>query len=109
MFAIIRRYRTTSTEEVVSKIEAEFLPIIRNAPGLVAYYVVDEGQNVQSSISIFEDQEFAEYSNKLAAAWVRQHPYVLPETPDIASGEVLLYTTASGAAHAGRSVAPLSL
>jgi hypothetical protein len=109
MFAIIRRYRTTSTSQIVSKIESEFLPIIRNTPGLIAYYVVDEGPNVQSSISIFESHESAEYSNRVAAAWVRQHPNVLPEPPEISSGEVKLFATASGGASTWGAVAPLSL
>ncbi|MBI3993793.1 MAG: hypothetical protein HY342_11000 [Candidatus Lambdaproteobacteria bacterium] len=96
MYAIIRRYRTSSVKRVVRKIEQDFLPVISSAPGFVAYYVVDEGQNIQSSISIFADQASAEYSNRLAAAFVREHPTALPETPDISAGEVLLYRSESG-------------
>lgn len=94
MYAIIRRYKTTAIQDVVRHLEKDFLPIIGNAPGFVAYYVVDEGAGVQSSISIFEDQASAEYSNKLAAAWVREHPTALPEPPEISAGEVLLHRAA---------------
>ena len=97
MYAIIRRYRTDSVKHVVQKIEQEFLPVISGAPGFVAYYVVDEGQGLQSSISLFADQASAEYSNRLAAAFVREHPTALPETPDISAGEVLLYKSEKAA------------
>lgn len=91
MYAIIRRYRTPSVGEIVRRIEKEFLPIISKAPGFLSYFIVDEGMGVQSSISIFEDRSSAEYSNQLAAVWVREHPTFLPETPEISSGEILLH------------------
>ncbi len=95
MYAIIRRYRTSSVAEVVRRIEKEFLPIISKAPGFLAYYIVEEGMGVQSSISIFEDQSAAEYSSQLAAVWVREHPTFLPEPPEISSGEVVLHKAVS--------------
>ena len=91
MYAIIRRYQTRSVEEVAGRIEKDFLPVISSAPGFIAYYIVDEGAGMQAAISIFEDQDSAEYSNKLAAVWVREHPTYLPEPPEITAGEVLLY------------------
>ena len=90
MHAVIRRYRTPSVEEVVRRIKKEFLSVITSAPGFVAYYVVDEGQGVQSSISIFESREHAEYSNRLATVWVKEHAEFLLNAPEIVSGEVLL-------------------
>ena len=90
MHAVIRRYRTPSVEEVVRRIRKEFLSVITSAPGFVAYYVIDEGQGVQSSISIFESREHAEYSNRLAGFWVKEHAEFLLNAPEIVSGEVLL-------------------
>jgi hypothetical protein len=94
MYAIIRRYKSASVNDIVRYVQKDFLPIISNAPGFVTYYVVDEGAGVLSSISVFEDQDSAEYSNKLAAAWVREHPTSLPEPPEIAAGEVLVHKPA---------------
>ncbi len=91
MYAIIRRYKTSSSKEVTSRIKKEFVPVISTATGFLAYYVVDEGYGSQLSISIFEDQEAAELSNKSAADWVREHPTLLPEPPDIISGEVTVH------------------
>ena len=91
MYAIVRRYRTSSGSTVTSKVSKEFVPVISKATGFLAYYVVDEGFGHQFSVSIFEDREAAELSNKLAADWVRQHPHLLPEPPDIFSGEVVVH------------------
>lgn len=91
MYAIVRRYTTRHGKTVSSKISDEFVPVISKATGFLAYYVVDEGFGHQFSISIFEDREAAEISNRLAADWVRQHPALLPEAPEIFSGEVTVH------------------
>jgi len=91
MYAIIRRYKTQSVKAVSSKVQQEFVPVISKATGFLAYYVVDEGFGSQLSISIFEDRAAAELSNKLAADWVRQHPTLLPDPPEIFSGEVTVH------------------
>lgn len=96
MYAIIRRYRTSSIKEVVQRIKKDFLSVIASAPGFVAYYVVDESNGVQTSISIFESREYAEYSNKLAAYWVKEHADFLLNTPEITSGEVVLQELVGG-------------
>ncbi|MDH5751642.1 MAG: hypothetical protein OEZ59_04425 [Deltaproteobacteria bacterium] len=90
MYAIIRRYKTTAAAEVAKRVEEEFVPLISKARGFLGYYVIDEGCGSMASISIFADREAAEYTNKLAADWVKDHPTALPEPPDITSGEVLL-------------------
>ena len=91
MYAIVRRYSTTSGGDVSSKVRKEFVPRISKATGFLAYYVVDEGFGHQFSISIFEDREAAEISNKLAADWVRLHPALLPEPPEVFFGEVTVH------------------
>lgn len=96
MYAIIRRYRTSSIDEVIQRIKKDFLSVITSAPGFVAYFVVDESDGVQTSISIFESREYAEYSNKLASHWVKEHADFLLNTPEITSGNVLLHEMASG-------------
>lgn len=91
MYAIVRRYRTHSAEAVTSKVRDEFVPEISKASGFLAYYVVDEGFGSQFSISIFETREAAELTNKLAADWARLHPHLLPEAPEIFSGDVRIH------------------
>lgn len=91
MYAVIRRYNTSSIHEVVRRIRKEFLSVITSAPGFVAYYVIDESNGIQSSISIFDSREHAEYSNKLASYWVNEHASFLLDSPDITSGQVMLH------------------
>lgn len=90
MYAIIRRYKTSDAKQVARKAKEGFLPAITGAQGFLEYFIVDEGDGYQFSISLFEDMESAELSNKLAADWVREHRNHLPEPPEICSGEVLL-------------------
>ncbi len=95
MYAVIRRYRTDSIDEVVKRIRKEFLSVITSAPGFVSYFVINESNGVQSSISIFESQAHAEYSNKLAALWVSEHASFLLDSPEITAGEVMIHVTDS--------------
>jgi len=90
MYVTIRRYATTSVEELTRRVQAGFVPIIRQAPGYIAYYVIDAGQGVVASISIFETQVQADDATRLAAAWVRQHLFeLLAGPPAITSGRVI--------------------
>ncbi len=91
MYAILRRYNTDSVAEVARRIKNEFVPVISKASGFLAYYVIDEGAGAQTSISIFEDETSAALSNKLAADWVREHPSLLPDPPEISAGEVVVH------------------
>ena len=62
MYAIIRRYKigSGSAEEVVSLVSQPFLPVVSQAPGLLAWYVMDGGDGVVASFSVFENQAQAE-------------------------------------------------
>jgi len=59
-------------------------------PGFVEYYLVDAGEEVGFSISVFETQEQAEESNRRAAEWVKQNLVPLAAGPHetVAVGEV---------------------
>ena len=91
MYAMIRRYRTQSMDDLVQKIRKDFLSVITSAPGFISYYVIDEGPGFHSSISIFETREHAEYSNKLASYWVKENAALLLDSPEYTSGDVLIY------------------
>jgi hypothetical protein len=56
MYATVRRYEgVTDPSEVARLVNEGFLPIIREIEGFVDYYVVDGGNGVMVSTSIFED------------------------------------------------------
>lgn len=90
MYISVRRYQVESraVDEIVQRVESEFVPIIRQAPGFVAYYAIDAGDGVVASISIFQDKEGAEESNRRAAEWVRTAGPLFPTTPQTTAGLV---------------------
>src|SRR5262245_49043871 len=89
VYASVRRYAIDgSAEEVVRRVREGFVPVIRQARGFVAYYVVDDGDGNVASVSIFQDQAGAEESNRTASDWVRAHLAALvPNRPEITAGE----------------------
>ncbi len=97
MYASIRRYkvRRGAEAEVVQRANERFVPIISEASGFVAYYIVDAGNGVLATISIFQDRAGLEESNAIAAEWVEEHlASLLPNPPTITAGEVKVHKTA---------------
>jgi hypothetical protein len=68
----------------------EFVPILREVPGFVAYYWVDAGDGVMLSTSVFQDQAGEEESTRRAAEYVRANlKSLLPNPPDVVAGHVV--------------------
>lgn len=91
MHAVIRRYNVFDGKSgvVAQKVHDEFLPIMSQIPGFVAYYLIDAGEGNMASVGIFESKAGAEESNRVAADWVRQHlTHVIKNAPVILGGEV---------------------
>ena len=92
MYVAIRQYGLLTNEpveDVMRGIREGFIPIIKNAPGFLAYYALESGNGTLTSISIFEHRAGAERSNKLAEDWVgRILSSALPTSPEIIVGEV---------------------
>ncbi len=95
MHITVRRYEgVTDSREAVRRVEEGFLPIISTVPGFVAYYVIDAGEGVLASISIFESRDGAEESTREAAEWVRDNlASLMPNPPQVTSGEVVAHGT----------------
>jgi hypothetical protein len=94
MYAAIRRYHMDpdSVEEVARRVNEEFVDILSDMPGFVAYFALNAGQGEIGSVSVFEDQQSAEESNSRAEVWVRQNlSDLLPTPPEFAAGEVVAY------------------
>lgn len=95
MYTSIRRY-TTSPDDVAAIMEivkqGDIRDRIGGIPGFVAYYMVDCGDGVVATVSVFNDRAGADQSNAVAAEWVKEH--VLPNyslsSPEISAGEVVL-------------------
>ena len=93
MFAAIRYYRTDpdSIESVVRRVKEGFVPMIRDTPGFVSYFVLTPRPGEIVSVSVFEEQRGAEESNAMAEDWVRRNLSELLPSPEFAEGRVVVY------------------
>ena len=94
MYAAIRQYHTNpdSLDEVARRVNEEFIDMISDMPGFVAYFALNAGQGEFGSVSVFEDQQSAEESNRVAEEWVNENlGDLLPTPPNFAAGEVVAY------------------
>ena len=73
MYASVRNYKVdpAALDEVLRRVDAEFVPKIRREPGFVAYQCVDSGEDELATVSVFHDFEGAERSVELAAEFVK--------------------------------------
>ncbi|MGQ0816049.1 MAG: hypothetical protein ACT4O1_16590 [Gemmatimonadota bacterium] len=72
MFATIRRYRTIGpVDETLRRVRTEFVPQIQRIPGLISYSIIVAGETF-AAISVYQDFDAAEESNRIAALWAKQ-------------------------------------
>ncbi|MCZ7462157.1 hypothetical protein [Streptomyces sp. WMMC940] len=80
----------TDPVEAGRRVDEGFVPLMREIPGLLAYYWVDAGTGVMVSTSVFEDEAGAEESVRKAADFVRDHlAPLLPDPPEVMAGRVV--------------------
>jgi hypothetical protein len=97
MHAIIRRYdgvEQNRTTELTSKVNETLVPKLNELPGFAGYYLIEAGNGVFSSLSLFETREQAVESTKFVATWIREEKLdtILPNEPKITSGHVVAQT-----------------
>lgn len=95
MYATIRRYEgidKVRSEEITRKAKDSLLPSISKLPGFAGYFLIDAGEGVLTSVSVFETSDQAHESTRLAATWVRESDLVgaLPNTPKITAGPLIV-------------------
>ena len=91
MYAAVRRYEgVTDPATAGRRVKEEFVPLVHEIPGCVAYYWIDAGGGAMVSTSVFQDQAGEEESTKRAADWVRANaPSMFPNPPEVTAGEVV--------------------
>jgi len=89
MYTVIRRYQDVAdTAEVARRAVAEFAPQLRDQPGFQGYWVVDAGDGVLATITVYETEEAADESTAAAATWVQENvPNLVPSPPRVTAGE----------------------
>lgn len=86
-----RKMAVGSIKELMTTLESGLLPLIKNCPGYIGYYLIDSGDSVVSAISLFDDQSTAEDSNEVAENWVRDNlNRLVPNPATIISGQVIV-------------------
>ena len=86
-------------EELAAVVESGFLPIIRQVPGFLEYFLVETGEGVLS-ISVFTEQAGMEESTRRAADWVQENlAGFFTGPPTVTTGSVWLHDV--GGAMAG--------
>jgi hypothetical protein len=87
----VRRYTTSGPTSVIVRIVTEgFVPIIRDAPGFIAFYVVDGGGGTLASVSIFTDQAGADASNRMAAGYIAENLASRLTLQDVVAGPIVV-------------------
>ena len=84
-----RELSRNDAEELARRVRDEFIPVVREVPGFIAYYIVDSGGGQISSVTICHDRDGVEESTARAADWVRERISSLIESgPEIMIGEI---------------------
>ncbi len=97
VYAAIRqgKARAGMAEELARQIKEGAIPIISDVPGFMAYYVVYAPDDTVVAISIYNNYEAAEESNRRAIAWIEQSLAPLLAGPATAiAGPVIVHTLA---------------
>jgi hypothetical protein len=93
MYVAVRRYEgVRDSQKVAQLVEEDYVPIISEMPGFVAYYCVDAGDGVMVSTSVFEHKDAEEQSTFLAGEFTAEDLGPLsPNPPQVTAGEVVAY------------------
>jgi hypothetical protein len=97
MFATIRRdygVDQNRTVELSNKVTQTLLPKLEKLPGFAGYYLIEAGNGVFSSLTLFETPEQGTESTKLVATWIRDENLntMIPNVPKITSGQVVVHS-----------------
>ena len=95
MYAEIRRHQVepSSVDEVIRDVREVFLPVISRTPGFADYYVLNAGDGLIVTISVFEDRAMAEESNQEAEDFRKRTlgRAIDPSPGQVTGGEVVLH------------------
>ena len=97
MFATIRRYDGVDqnrSAELARKVDETLVPKLNKLPGFSGYYLIEAGNGVFSSLSLFETPEQSKESTKIVATWIRDEKLdtVIPNEPKLTSGKVVVHS-----------------
>jgi hypothetical protein len=94
MHATIRRYEgvdAARTDEVSAKVSETLVPVLSKLPGFAGYYLIEAGNGVLSSLSLFQTPEQTDESTKVVSKWITDENFAsaMPNAPKITTGKVV--------------------
>lgn len=97
MHATIRRYvgvDQNRSAELTRKVTETLLPKLEKLPGFAGYFLVEAGDGIVSSLSLFETAEQGMESTKFVARWIRDEKLdtIVPNEPKITSGKIVAHS-----------------
>jgi hypothetical protein len=72
MYMVIRRYamEPSKVDEVIRKVDEQYLEKVRLLPGFEGYFVLDSGEGKISSVTLSADKDAAHAATRLSKEWV---------------------------------------
>jgi hypothetical protein len=97
MHATIRRYDGVDqnrSNELTGKVNETLVPKLNKLPGFAGYFLIEAGNGVFSSLSLFETPEQGMESTKIVATWIRDEKLetLIPNEPKITTGNVVVHS-----------------
>ena len=94
MHATIRRYDGVDqnrSAELTRKVNETLVPKLEKLSGFTGYFLVDAGNGVFTSLSLFETPEQSMESTKFVATWIRDEKLdtIIPNEPKITNGKLV--------------------
>jgi hypothetical protein len=99
MHATVRRYELGagsrgmgSVKELTRRCQEELVPTLAELDGFSAFYVVDTGNGIISSVSIFENEAASEKGNDVVKKFFKERLQgLLQANPQVTSGEAVVH------------------
>ncbi len=93
MYAAVQRYQAEASAvgEGSERIHDGLVPVVRRAPGFVAYYVVNAGDGIVVAVSVFQDRDRAEAASRMAADRAERNLSGALGEPIVTTGDVVVY------------------
>jgi hypothetical protein len=93
MYGTVRRYEgvdESRTDELTRKVDETLIPRLSKLPGFGGYFLIEAGNGIITSISLFETSAQADESTRIAANWVREEKLerAIPNPPKVTTGKV---------------------
>jgi hypothetical protein len=98
MYATHRRYEgidQSRIEELSRKVNDGLIPRLSKLPGFQGYFLIEAGDGVVKSISLFDTATQADDSTRVAAEWTQEENLekLVPNSPKVITRRVLAHET----------------